>query len=147
PEYGATTGYFSVDEKTLQYYRDTGRSDQQVALIEAYFRAQGLFGMPMPGELDYSQTIIIDLSSIKPSLAGPKRPQDRLDMPDLGRRFDNAFSEDTAENGYGKPATELPIRHPVQDGPSGVDSIGHGDIMVAAITSCTNTSNPELLVS
>ncbi len=147
PEYGATTGYFSVDEKTLQYYRDTGRTEQQVDLIERYFKAQGLFGARRPGDCDYSQVIVIDLSCIRPSLAGPKRPQDRVDMPDLGHHFDHAFSLDPAQNGYGKPDALLNRRYPVDNGKPGLDDLGHGDILVAAITSCTNTSNPELLIT
>jgi len=144
PEYGATMGYFPVDAKTVDYFRMTGREPEQVSAIEAYYKAQGMFGMPKPGEIDYTQIIELDLASIVPSLSGPKRPQDRVNLPDLGRGFDALFSAPTDQNGYARPAADLnrrvPSGHPEFD-------VGHGDVLIAAITSCTNTSNPALLLA
>jgi len=144
PEYGATMGYFPVDEKTVEYFRTTGREPEQVAAIDAYYKVQGLFGMPKPGDIDYSQVVELDLDSIVPSLSGPKRPQDRVNLPDLGRGFDALFSAPVDKNGYARPATDLNRReasgHPEFD-------VGHGDVLISSITSCTNTSNPALLIA
>jgi aconitate hydratase len=156
PEYGATSGFFSVDDKTLAYYSQTGRSNEQVALIRQYFTAQGMFGAPKTGEIDYSSVIEIDLGAVAPSVSGPKRPQDRLDLSALGRRFDEVMLEDGAHGGYGKSAGQLNERFAVAAKPADPANpanaardytIGHGDVLVAAITSCTNTSNPELLIA
>jgi len=144
PEYGATMGYFPVDEKTVEYFRTTGREPEQVSAIEAYYKAQGMFGMPKTGEIDYSQVIELDLSSIVPSLSGPKRPQDRVNLPDLGRNFDALFSAPTDKNGYARPGTDLTRRVP--SGHAEFD-VGHGDVLISSITSCTNTSNPALLIA
>ena len=144
PEYGATMGYFPVDEKTVDYFRMTGREPELVSAIEAYYKAQGMFGMPRPGEIDYTEVIELDLGSVVPSLSGPKRPQDRVNLPDLGRNFDTLFSAPLEKNGYGRPASDLdrrvPTGHPDLD-------VGHGDVLIASITSCTNTSNPALLLA
>ncbi|MDP2242038.1 MAG: aconitate hydratase AcnA [Burkholderiales bacterium] len=144
PEYGATMGYFPVDAKTVDYFRTTGREPELVSAIEAYYKAQGMFGMPKSGEIDYSQVIELDLASVVPSLSGPKRPQDRVNLPDLGRGFDALFSAPADKNGYARPAADLtrrvPSGHPEYD-------VGHGDVLIAAITSCTNTSNPALLIA
>jgi len=144
PEYGATMGYFPVDEKTLDYFRTTGRDAELVSAIENYFRAQDMFGMPKKGDIDYTEVIELDLGSIVPSLSGPKRPQDRVNLPDLGRNFDTLFSAPADKNGYARPAEDLPRRvpsgHPEFD-------VGHGDVLIASITSCTNTSNPQLLLA
>ena len=144
PEYGATMGYFPVDEKTIEYFRTTGREPEQVAAIEAYFKAQNMFGMPKLGDIDYSELITLDLGSIVPCLSGPKRPQDRVSLPDLGRNFDALFSAPIDKNGYARPADDLNRRVP-----SGHDAfdVGHGDVLIASITSCTNTSNPALLIA
>jgi aconitate hydratase len=153
PEYGATSGFFPVDDKTLSYYAQTGRSDEQVALIRQYFVEQGLFGAPKSGEVDYSAVIRIDLGAINASVSGPKRPQDRVDLAGLGRRFAEVMLQDSAQGGYGKTAAQLEERHAVTAAPAGAPGpvstyeLGHGDVLVAAITSCTNTSNPELLVA
>ena len=144
PEYGATMGFFPVDEKTVEYFRTTGREPEQVGAIEAYYKAQGMFGMPKPGDIDYSQIIELDLASIVPSLSGPKRPQDRVNLPDLGRGFDALFSAPTDKNGYARPAADLTRRVP--SGHAEFD-VGHGDVLIASITSCTNTSNPALLLA
>jgi aconitate hydratase len=137
----------------LQYYAQTGRSAEHVDLIRRYHVAQGLFGAPEVGSIDYSSVIHIDLATVQPGLAGPKRPQDRVDLVDLGKRFDDTFVHDTANGGYAKPASELKARYAVTAAPAGAPGpvqsfdIGHGDVLVAAITSCTNTSNPELLIT
>ena len=144
PEYGATMGYFPVDDKTLDYFRTTGRTPDHVAAIESYYKTQGLFGMPKSGEIDYSEIINLDLGSIVPSLSGPKRPQDRVDLTDLGRGFDALFSAPTDKNGYARPASDLERRVP--SGHDGFD-VGHGDVLISSITSCTNTSNPALLIA
>ncbi len=144
PEYGATMGYFPVDAKTVDYFRTTGREPEQVAAIESYFKAQDMFGMPKSGAIDYSQVIELDLTSVVPSLSGPKRPQDRVNLPDLGRNFDALFSAPADKNGYARPAADLNRRVP--SGHPGFD-VGHGDVLIAAITSCTNTSNPALLIA
>ncbi len=143
PEYGATMGYFPVDEKTIEYFRTTGREPEQVAAIEAYFKAQGMFGMPKAGEIDYSQIVELDLNSIVPCLSGPKRPQDRVSLPDLGRNFDMLFSAPTDKNGYARPAGDLNRR----EATGHAFDVGHGDVLIASITSCTNTSNPALLIA
>jgi aconitate hydratase len=143
PEYGATMGYFPVDEKTIDYFRTTGREPEQVAAIEEYFKAQGMFGMPKANEIDYSQTVELDLDSIVPCLSGPKRPQDRVSLPDLGSNFDMLFSAPSDKNGYARPAADLNRREA-----TGHDfDVGHGDVLIASITSCTNTSNPALLIA
>lgn len=143
PEYGATCGYFAVDDNTLAYYRQTGRSERQVALIGQYHREQGLFGSPAPGTIDYSQSVAIDLSAIGPCVSGPKRPQDLLALDAVAGRMASLLQQPAGEGGYGKTAAEVAVRHVLQEGVS----IGHGDLMVAAITSCTNTSNPQLLIA
>ncbi|KAI5914871.1 aconitate hydratase AcnA [Thauera sp. 2A1] len=144
PEYGATMGFFPVDEKTVAYMRDTGRSDEECALLEAYFRAQELFGVPRAGDIDYSRTLTLDLATIVPSLAGPKRPQDRIALPAMRSEFERQFSTPVAENGFGRPAGQLNDRY--ASGREGVE-LGHGDVLIAAITSCTNTSNPAVLIA
>ena len=151
PEYGATTGFFPVDEKTLDYYAQTGRSEKQIELIGTYFNAQGLFGSPASGSIDYSQVIVIDLDGIQPCVSGPKRPQDRVDLGALCARFDEVMQQDAKSGGYAKNADQLEERYPVRaHDPAGIPhdyEVGHGDVLLAAITSCTNTSNPELLIA
>src|SRR5260221_14207712 len=107
PEYGATMGFFPVDDRTLEYFRGTGRSDQQVEALAAYFKAQGLFGIPKKGAIDYSQVLELDLGSIYPSLAGPKRPQDRIDLDRMKSNFEKLFSTPVKDNGFGKRAEDL----------------------------------------
>ena len=204
PEYGATMGFFPVDDVTVDYLRYTGRSDEEVDALQSYFKAQGLYGIPQPGQIDYSSVVELDLDSIVPSLAGPKRPQDRIALSAMKETFNTLFSKPVAENGFNKPAQELGRRYvtemheyngevciPVAGGgltdsdtaPAGkpaagshsssaaseiemMDShptpaphaqsaaetqkrleIGHGDVLIAAITSCTNTSNPGVLLA
>ncbi len=142
PEYGATMGFFPVDEATLAYFEGTGRSRAEVAALEAYFRAQDLFGVPLPGQIDYSKVVRLDLGRVAPSLSGPKRPQDRIEIGEVSRQFTTLFSQPAAGNGFNQPATTLLTRHRVQD-----ITIGHGDVLIAAITSCTNTSNPGVMLA
>jgi aconitate hydratase len=138
PEYGATCGFFPVDNETLKYLKATGRSEERVALVEAYAKAQGMFrekGMPDPV---FTDTLELDLTSVVPSLAGPKRPQDRVALTDVKASFLNSL-----ETEFGKPgqaATRVPVEGKDFD-------LGHGDVVIAAITSCTNTSNPNVLVA
>ena len=142
-DYGATVGYFPVDEKTVDYFRFTGREAWQVNAFEAYFRAQGIFGMPRPGDVDYSRVVELDLSRVVPSVSGPRLPQQRLDLGSIGERFSAAFTSPASEYGYGKSRADLGRRFPAQR--DRLD-IGHGDIAIAALTSCTNTSNPALML-
>ncbi|HEX5484987.1 MAG TPA: aconitate hydratase AcnA [Limnobacter sp.] len=144
PEYGATMGFFPPDEKTVEFLRKTGRTADEADRFEAYFKAQGLLGIPAEGALNYSSVVQLDLDTVMPSLAGPKRPHDRILLSDMKQRFDELFSAPVADNGFGKPATHLHTRHNTDI--SGVD-IGQGDVMIAAITSCTNTSNPGVMLA
>jgi aconitate hydratase len=142
PEYGATCGFFPVDEVSCEFLRMTGRGDV-VPAVKAYYEAQGLFGMPKLGELDYSQVVELDLSTVKPAVAGPRRPHDRLDLAAIKSRFQELMAKPATEGGYGKSADALGRRFPV--GKKGFE-IGHGDVLISAITSCTNTSNPGVLL-
>jgi aconitate hydratase len=185
PEYGATMGFFPVDTATVDYLRATGRTDVQVDAFETYFKAQGLFGMPVAGEIDYTKTLTLDLTTITPSLAGPKRPQDRIELPKLAARFAELFSK-TGSDGFSQSADKLRQRYatspmiagrgaisdaqqqlphpgmprdyvemvnnrPTPDRVAPVTAkpvdIGNGDVLIAAITSCTNTSNPSVLLA
>jgi aconitate hydratase len=143
PEYGATMGFFPVDERTLEYFRGTGRSDEAVDALASYYKAQGLFGIPKKGAIDYSEELELDLSSVYPSLAGPKRPQDRIDLDKVKDSFTRLFSKPVAENGFAKKPEELRRSHSTFDG----KELRHGDVLIAAITSCTNTSNPGVLLA
>ncbi len=143
PEYGATMGFFPVDERTLEYFRGTGRSDEAVDALASYYKAQGLFGIPKKGAIDYSEELALDLSSVYPSLAGPKRPQDRIDLDKVKDVFTRLFSKPVAENGFAKKPEELRRGHRTFDG----KELRHGDVLIAAITSCTNTSNPGVLLA
>jgi len=204
PEYGATMGFFPVDDMTVDYLRYTGRSEEEVDVFQSYFKAQGLYGIPQAGEIDYSSVLEFDLGSIEPSLAGPKRPQDRVPLRAMRETFSRLFSKPVAENGFNKPAAELDKRYltavhqysgaicipvvgggmlkaesapsdrlkagshsssaaseiemmdnhptplqPIQctEGTQSSVEIGHGDVLIAAITSCTNTSNPSVLLA
>ncbi len=144
PEYGATMGFFPVDQTTIEYFKNTGRTDDEIAAFEAYFKAQGLFGIPKAGDIDYTKVVSLDLASIKPSVAGPKRPQDRIELPNLKSKFTELFSKPVADNGFNKKPDDLAKRYTTQK--PGVD-IGNGDVLIAAITSCTNTSNPGVLLA
>jgi aconitate hydratase len=144
PEYGATMGFFPIDDRTVDYLLKTGRSGDEIAAFEAYYRAQEMFGMPAAGQIDYSQTLELDLATVVPSLAGPKRPQDRIPLPKMKDTFDTLFSKPVADNGFNQTADKLAKRYTTKL--PGVD-IGNGDVLIAAITSCTNTSNPGVLLA
>ena len=144
PEYGATMGFFPVDDVTVQFMRNTGRTEEEVDAFESYFKAQGLFGIPKSGSIDYSSVVELDLNSIVPSLAGPKRPQDRITLPAMKETFNMLFSKPIAENGFNQAAENLTKRYAT--GKDGLE-IGHADVLIAAITSCTNTSNPGVLLA
>ncbi len=143
PEYGATMGFFPVDEKTIEYFEGTGRTKAEIEAFEAYFKAQGMFGVPRAGEIDYTQVVKLDLATVAPSLAGPKRPQDRIEIGNVARQFDALFTLPAAENGFNQPATKLEPAYKTADG---ID-LHNGDVLIAAITSCTNTSNPGVLLA
>ncbi len=186
PEYGATMGFFGIDDKTVDYLVKTGRTAAEIEAFEAYYRAQEMFGIPAAGAIDYSQTVELDLATVVASLAGPKRPQDRIDLGKMKESFNTLFSKPTADNGFNQPADKLGKRYPTglmsgaapqvndnsqqlhkngqpldvvemvdnrptQDrvpatGAKPID-IGNGDVLIAAITSCTNTSNPGVLLA
>jgi aconitate hydratase len=193
PEYGATMGFFPIDAECVNYLRATGRDEKQLALYEAYYKAQGLWGIPQKGEIEYSTDLALDLASVVPSVAGPKRPQDRIELPNLKQEFTTAFSRPVTESGFGKKAEDYQLRVPVslnggstnsgggsQESVSpqnsaakntshrsesemannrptpdsevdteahGYGKIGHGSVLIAAITSCTNTSNPSVMLA
>jgi aconitate hydratase len=143
PEYGATMGFFPVDDATVDYLVATGRTAAEVDAFASYFKAQGLFGIPRAGDIDYTKVVKLDLSTIRPSVAGPKRPQDRIDLGSLKGRFTELYSKPIAENGFAKKPGDLVQRVTTEGGLS----IGSGDVLIAAITSCTNTSNPGVLLA
>ncbi|MEJ7699611.1 MAG: aconitate hydratase AcnA [Pyrinomonadaceae bacterium] len=205
PEYGATMGFFGVDEKTLEYFAATGRNDEDIETIRNYYNAQEMFGIPKEDEVNYTTGIELNLATITPAVAGPKRPQDRIELSNLDDRFAELFTQSTANGGYGKTSDELEKRYMVTMGtqmaataegggeqssrsvplpiegegnvsekntnvltevemmnnrptPNRVDfsvndcpatpiSVGHGDVLIAAITSCTNTSNPSVMLA
>jgi len=199
PEYGATMGFFPVDHESVNYLRATGRTEEQCLAFENYFRAQNMFGMPRKGEIDYSVDIDLDLADVQPSVAGPKRPQDRIDLPELGRKFRELLEKPVHDGGYGKKQVDLREKHAVELNGSaprngamfstdtkdhqgispgealnvlemvanrptpdsgkeieaessqmflhGRTHIGHGSVLIAAITSCTNTSNPSVMIA
>ncbi|MBG9387828.1 aconitate hydratase [Caenimonas aquaedulcis] len=191
PEYGATMGFFPVDEKTIEYLTGTGRTPEEIEAVEAYFRAQGLFGVPRAGEIDYTQVVKLDLGQVTPSLSGPKRPQDRIELGKVASQFTRLFSKPPTENGFNQSADVLLTRHLVRHAgevpspkvpanpptppaaprfememegnkptlaaahaeapPPLVEveniTIGNGDVLIAAITSCTNTSNPGVMLA
>jgi aconitate hydratase len=192
PEYGATMGFFPIDAECTNYLRATGRDEKHVATYEAYYRAQGLWGIPPKGAIDYSQVVDLDLATVVPSVAGPKRPQDRIELPNLKKEFTASFAKPVAENGFGKKADDLGKKiHVAASGsfhggggsqepvsseraaacatnplteremannrptPDTVSSpaarmegdVGHGSVLIAAITSCTNTSNPSVMLA
>jgi len=143
PEYGATMGFFPVDEATVDYFRGTGRTEEELAAFEGYYKAQGMFGIPQEGEIDYTRVVELDLSTVTPSLAGPKRPQDRIELGHVKNTFADLFSKPTTQNGFNKNPDDL---HKVYETTNGV-RVKNGDILIAAITSCTNTSNPSVLLA
>jgi aconitate hydratase len=204
PEYGATMGFFPTDEKTLDYFRATGRTDEQIETIRNYYTAQGMFGIPAEGDIDYTNVHNLDLTTITPSASGPKRPQDRIELSNLDDRFRELFTQAISDGGYGKERELLDNRFMVtmgaqnskviagggmqnsisvplpvlsdqvstkntnvttevemmnnrptpdrvemdaEESPQQTAVIGHGDVLIAAITSCTNTSNPAVMIA
>ena len=143
PEYGATMGFFPVDESTIDYFHGTGRTKAEIDAFESYFKAQGLFGIPKLGEIDYSKTVALDLTKVAPSLAGPKRPQDRIEIGHVKDTFKDLFAKPIADNGFNKKADDLDAEYTNSDGVK----LHNGDVLIAAITSCTNTSNPSVLLA
>jgi len=170
PEYGATMGFFPVDAESVNYLAATGRTPEQCRAFENYFKAQNLFGMPKKGDIEYSVDIDIDLSAVQPSVAGPKRPQDRINVPDLKNTFNSLLTKSVADGGYGKAATDLGRSAAVKrNGAQSADEaemvndrptpdaitaahakgdlhLRNGSVLIAAITSCTNTSNPSVMI-
>src|ERR1700732_4006158 len=156
PEYGATMGFFPVDSESVNYLRMTGRSEEICERFENYFKVQGMFGMPKKGEVEYSVDIDLDLATVQPSVSGPKRPQDRINLAELGQTFRGLFVKPVAGGGYGKSEEHLskrtivsvngskPATTATNAGKSG--EVGHGSVLIAAITSCTNTSNPSVML-
>jgi aconitate hydratase len=146
PEYGATVGFFPVDQETLRYLHLSGRTDKHIQLVERYCKEQGLFRTPQSPDPSYSQVVEIDLSAIEVSLAGPKRPQDRVALTSVPSTFRAALANPPKEGGYGLPPEALDRQ--VKIGTNGSTAeIGHGVVVIAAITSCTNTSNPSVMVA
>jgi aconitate hydratase len=150
PEYGATIGFFPVDDRTIEYFKGTGRSADEIERFEAYFKAQGLYGVPgapgasqSAGDIAYSRVVRLDLGTVAPSLAGPKRPQDRIEITHLSKKFAELFSAPAAANGFNQSAERLAQSYPTRKGLP----LHHGDILIAAITSCTNTSNPGVMLA
>ncbi|KRB84517.1 aconitate hydratase AcnA [Noviherbaspirillum sp. Root189] len=143
PEYGATMGFFPVDDATIDYFRGTGRTKAEIDAFEAYFKAQNLFGIPKVGEIDYSTVVELDLGTVAPSLAGPKRPQDRIEIGNVKATFADLFSKPVSENGFNKKPEDLEAQYETTNGVK----VKNGDVLIAAITSCTNTSNPSVLLA
>lgn len=143
PEYGATMGFFPVDARTIDYFQGTGRTEQEIKALQAYFKAQALFGVPRAKDIDYSQLLTLDLSTVAPSLAGPKRPQDRIEIGQVKQTFDHLFSAPAAQNGFNQAASNRGKSVQTESG----TPLHHGDIVIAAITSCTNTSNPSVMLA
>ena len=143
PEYGATMGFFPVDERTIEYFRGTGRTEEEIDAFEAYFRAQKMFGVPKASQINYTKLVTLDLATVTPSLAGPKRPQDRIELSNVSNQFQKLFSAPGAENGFNQPVDKFDLEFETpKSGP-----IRNGDILIAAITSCTNTSNPSVMLA
>ncbi len=147
PEYGATMGFFPIDEECVNYLRATGRGEEHCRLYENYYRAQGLWGIPQPGQIEYSLVVELDLATVKPSVAGPKRPQDRIELGNLRREFFNAIQRPTTENGFNKSRQVFGKFVKVETAAKKKANVGTGSVLIAAITSCTNTSNPSVMLA
>ncbi|OWT77533.1 MULTISPECIES: aconitate hydratase AcnA [unclassified Achromobacter] len=143
PEYGATMGFFPVDDRTIEYFKGTGRTEDEIEAFQAYFKAQKMYGVPKAKDLDFSKLLTLDLSTVAPSLAGPKRPQDRIEIGNVKNTFIDLFSKPVAENGFNQPAENLGQVYTT----SAKTKVRNGDILIAAITSCTNTSNPSVMLA
>ncbi len=148
PEYGATIGFFPIDEKTIDYLNITGRDEDQVNIVREYFKAQGMFGIPQTGDIDYTKNIDLDISGVKPSTAGPKRPQDRVELGDLKNLFNGLLKEKITDGGFAISDSELCREVSVKtDALDDNNNLNHGSVVIAAITSCTNTSNPSVMLA
>ncbi|UTY58536.1 aconitate hydratase AcnA [Massilia sp. erpn] len=143
PEYGATMGFFPVDDATIEYFEGTGRTKAEIDAFASYFKAQGMYGVPKKGDIDFTRELHLDLSTVAPSLAGPKRPQDRIEIGNVKATFADLFSKPTSENGFNKKAEDLTKTYTTSNGVN----VKNGDVLIAAITSCTNTSNPSVLLA
>ena len=154
PENGSTLGLFPIDQRTLEYFEGTGRTKTEIELVEAYYKAQGLFGAPRAGEVDYSRVITLDLGDVTPSIAGPRRPQDRIDLGKAKTRFAELFTTPMEQGGFARPADAFGERVHITPSaaidakaePKGFE-VTNGDVLIAAITSCTNTSNPGVMLA
>ena len=143
PEYGATCGFFPVDDNTLEYMRLSGREDDDVASVEAYCKAQGLWYDSSSPEKSYTAVLELDLSTVQPALAGPKRPQDRVDLSNMAQHFKESLTHEVGHSGHGLSESDLSKSALVGD----EYDLNHGDVVIAAITSCTNTSNPGVMLA
>ena len=146
PEYGATCGFFPVDERTLEYLRLTGREDTDVAGVEAYAKAQGLWYNGDEPDKAYTAVLTLDLNDVVPALAGPKRPQDRVDLKDMKRHFVDSLTHEVGHHGHGL-APEALSNGAIVEMEGQTFDLNHGDVVIAAITSCTNTSNPGVMLA
>ncbi|PTQ56790.1 MAG: Aconitate hydratase [Candidatus Carbobacillus altaicus] len=146
PEYGATMGYFPVDEESLRYLSLTGRDEALVKTVEAYYKAQGMFYTEGTSDPEYSEVLTLDLSTIVPTLAGPKRPQDKISLNALKETVHSLFPKSVVEGGYGLDTNWEDKAVPVTHANGGKTELKHGSVVIAAITSCTNTSNPSVMI-
>ena len=145
PEYGATMGFFPVDEETLRYLIGTGRSEELVELVERYNKEQGLFRTDATPDPEFSDTLELDMGTVKPALAGPKRPQDRVELTAMKKMWTTAMTAPVGPQGFGLPADKVEAKTPVNYAGRTFE-LKHGDVVIAAITSCTNTSNPSVMI-
>lgn len=146
PEYGATVGYFPVDQETLAYLRSTGRPEEQIALVEAYYKAQGMFRTSQTEDPEFTDLIELDLASVVPSLAGPKRPQDRIELTEMKDSFNGIIRTPVDKGGYGLSDEKIEQKVPVKHTNGDTSVLTTGAVVIAAITSCTNTSNPSVML-
>lgn len=146
PEYGATMGYFPVDDETLNYLRLTGRTEEQIALVEAYYKAQGMFRTDDMEERVYSDTLELDLSTVVPSLAGPKRPQDRIELTEMKQTWNETARKPIEKGGFGLSEEKLQQQVAVLEPNGETSTLHNGAVVITAITSCTNTSNPSVMI-
>ena len=144
PEYGATVGFFPSDEESVSYLRATGRDEADLEMVTAYLKHQNMLGIPKAGEVEYSEVLMVDLDAIEPSIAGPKRPQDRIELSRVKETFPRLLTAPLTEGGYGLSQTEIDEH---RQGAETAGGITHGDVAIAAITSCTNTSNPSVMIA
>lgn len=149
PEYGATMGFFPVDEETLSYMKLTGRSDEQIDIVRTYLKAQGLFGVEVTDTVEYTKVLELDLTTVEASLAGPKRPQDRITLSQMKSQYNTLIQKPVAEGGYGlsDAQTEQSVElEGLKDAQGNPVVLKTGSVVIAAITSCTNTSNPSVMI-